>query len=280
MARYFVGDLQGCVKQLDLLLEAVAFDPKFDELWCVGDLVARGPDSLACLERLESLGDAVKCVLGNHDISLMAVLSGVRQPHPSDKLEAILALPTALQQHWLAFLIKQPLLRVADDSVMTHAGIYPQWSLQQAQELAEDVSTSMQRAWRTQRLGPWLTTMFGNQPTQWSWQLPRPDRIRFVINALTRMRFLDAQHALNLKVKTAPNDDSEAQGLRPWFDFWQPSSTTLIFGHWAALQGQTGRDDVIGLDTGCVWGEYLTLMRWPDGQRWQAQGTTVTKYSP
>lgn len=277
MARYFVGDLQGCVKQLDRLLDAIAFDAKFDELWCVGDLVARGPDSLACLERLEALGDAAKCVLGNHDISLMAVLTGVRKPNPNDHLDAILNLPKAAQQRWIEFLIQQPLLRQADDVVMTHAGIYPKWSITEAQELATDVSDSMQRAWRTQRLGPWLTTMFGNEPTTWSWQLPRPERIRFVINALTRMRFLDSQQALNLKVKTAPSAATSAAGLTPWFDFWQPTATTLVFGHWAALQGQTGRDDVLGLDTGCVWGEYLTLLRWPDGQRWQAKGEEVFK---
>ncbi|MGQ4277035.1 symmetrical bis(5'-nucleosyl)-tetraphosphatase [Pseudidiomarina sp. E22-M8] len=271
MARYFVGDLQGCVNQLDELLAAVKFDTRFDELWCVGDFVARGPDSLACLQRLRDLGDAAKCVLGNHDLNLLAVLTGIRKANRKDKLAAILTLPEAQQQEWIEFLVRQPLLRQADDVVMTHAGIYPQWSLAEAAELAEEVSISLQRAWRNQKLPQWLQKMYGNEPPCWSPQLTGPNRIRFIINAFTRMRFLDAQHCLDLDAKDAPSKDTEADGLQPWFVFWQPQPVTLVFGHWAALQGETGRDDVIGLDTGCVWGEHMTLLRWPDGQRWQAK---------
>lgn len=270
MARYFIGDLQGCVEQLDELLARVKFDPRFDELWCVGDIVARGPDSLACLRRLAELGDALKCVLGNHDLNLLAVLTGVREANPKDKLDAILALSAAEQRQWIAFLVQQPLLRHADDVVMTHAGIYPKWSLDQAQTLAAEVSESLQRAWRHNKLGAWLERMYGNEPNCWSADLSGPERIRFIINAFTRMRFLDAQQCLNFSVKTAPSEDTAAQGLQPWFAHWQPANFSLIFGHWAALQGKTQRDDIIGLDTGCVWGEHMTLMRWPDGQRWQA----------
>ncbi|RUO52404.1 symmetrical bis(5'-nucleosyl)-tetraphosphatase [Pseudidiomarina homiensis] len=271
MARYFVGDLQGCVKQLDTLLATVNFDRRFDELWCVGDIVARGPDSLACLERLHELGSAAKCVLGNHDLNLLAVLTGVRKANPKDKLDAILALPAEEQRQWIDFLVQQPLLQHADDVVMTHAGLFPQWSLAEAKGYADEVSESLQRAWRFQKLGPWLNKMYGNEPACWSPKLSGPERIRFIINAFTRMRFLDHQQCLNLTVKTAPNDDTKAQGLLPWFAHWQPQQFSLVFGHWAALQGQTQRDDVIGLDTGCVWGEHMTLLRWPDGQRWYAE---------
>ncbi|WP_417680657.1 symmetrical bis(5'-nucleosyl)-tetraphosphatase [Pseudidiomarina aquimaris] len=271
MARYFVGDLQGCVQQLDELLTKVNFNPRFDELWCVGDIVARGPDSLACLQRLASLGDALKCVLGNHDLNLLAVLCGIRKANPKDHLDTILALPEQQQRQWIDFLVKQPLIQHADDVVMTHAGLFPQWSLAQAKALAQEVSESLQRAWRHDKLGLWLDKMYGNEPACWSTQLSGPERIRFVINAFTRMRFLDANQCLNLTIKTAPNDETRAQGLQPWFDYWQPQQFSIVFGHWAALQGATQRDDVIGLDTGCVWGEHMTLMRWPDGQRWHAE---------
>ena len=271
MARYFVGDLQGCVAQLDDLLAQVNFDPRFDELWCVGDIVARGPDSLACLERLAELGAAAKCVLGNHDLNLLAVLTGIRAANPKDKLDAILALPEHEQQRWIAFLVQQPLLRCADDVVMTHAGLYPQWHLDEAKAYANEVSESLQRAWRNDKLGPWLEKMYGNEPACWSADLQGPERIRFIINAFTRMRFLDHQQCLNLSVKTAPNESTEAQALKPWFAHWPPQQFSLVFGHWAALRGQTQRDDVIGLDSGCVWGEHMTLMRWPSGQRWHSE---------
>ncbi len=271
MARYFVGDLQGCVEQLDELLAKVSFNSRFDELWCVGDIVARGPDSLACLERLRELGDAAKCVLGNHDLNLLAVLTGAKKAKAKDRLDNILALPDEQQHEWIDFLVQQPLLRRADDVVMTHAGIYPKWSIDEAEKLSDEVSLSLQRAWRHQKLAPWLLKMYGDEPRQWSPELQGPERIRFIINALTRMRFLDAQQGLNLSVKEGPSTATQEQGLSPWFMHWSPQPTTLIFGHWAALQGQTKRDDVIGLDTGCVWGETMTLMRWPDGQRWQAE---------
>ncbi|MDN7136162.1 symmetrical bis(5'-nucleosyl)-tetraphosphatase [Pseudidiomarina terrestris] len=271
MARYFVGDLQGCVTQLDELLAQVNFDPRFDELWCVGDIVARGPDSLACLQRLRDLGEAAKCVLGNHDLNLLAVLTGVRNANPKDKLDAILALPKAEQHEWIEFLVQQPLMRQVDDVVMTHAGIYPQWSLAQAAALAEEVRASLQRAWRHRKLAQWLDKMYGNEPTCWSSTLQGPERIRFIINAFTRMRFIGENHCLELDTKGAPDADTRERGLIPWFETWQPQPMTLMFGHWAALQGHTGRDDVIGLETGCVWGETMTLLRWPEGQRWQAE---------
>ncbi|RUO57823.1 symmetrical bis(5'-nucleosyl)-tetraphosphatase [Pseudidiomarina insulisalsae] len=274
MARYLIGDLQGCYTQLDDLLQRVAFDPQFDELWCVGDIVARGPHSLACLQRLAGLGATVKCVLGNHDLNLLAVLTGVREANPKDKLDAILALTPTQKQQWIEFLVKQPLLRQADDLVMTHAGIYPGWSIEQAQQLADEVSTSLQRAWRYDKLGAWLDRMYGNEPACWSENLQGPERIRFIINSFTRMRFVDANLCLNLTEKGAPDDATAAQGLRPWFHHWSPAEKTLVFGHWAALQGNTARDDVIGLDTGCVWGEHMTLQRWPDGQRWIAENKT------
>ncbi|KFZ28506.1 hypothetical protein IDAT_09370 [Pseudidiomarina atlantica] len=270
MARYLVGDLQGCVQQLAQLLEHVQFNPARDELWCVGDLVARGPDSLQCLELCRSLGPAFKAVLGNHDLNLMAVLLGVRRANPKDRLDEILALPEADKQQWLEFLINVPLMRTSDDLVMSHAGIYPYWNIAEAQSYADEVSASLRTAYARQELADWLREMYGNEPACWSDTLTGAARIRFFINAFTRMRFLNANGCLNLNVKEQPSAALREQGLTPWFEAWPQTANTVVFGHWAALQGQTARADVIGLDTGCVWGEYMTLMRWPDGQRWQA----------
>lgn len=270
MARYLVGDLQGCVTQLEQLLAQVQFDPIRDELWCVGDLVARGPDSLDCLRLCRQLGSAFKAVLGNHDLNLLALLIGVRQANPKDRLGAILDLSATERQRWLEFLIQLPLMRMTDDLVMTHAGIFPGWQLCEAQAYADEVSTSLRSAYADGTLAEWLTTMYGNEPACWSENLRGAERLRFMINAFTRMRFLTTNDCLNLSVKEAPSKQLRAQGLRPWFEAWPSSEMTLVFGHWAALQGRTERADVIGLDTGCVWGEHMTLMRWPDRQRWKA----------
>lgn len=268
MARYIVGDLQGCLEPLNNLLDQVDFDPKFDQLWCVGDLIARGPDSLACIRRMQELGNAAKVVLGNHDINLLAVLTGVREANPEDKLDAILALPEAEQNELMNWLVKQPLLRVCDDMVMTHAGIYPWWSLADAQNYAHELSQSMQRAWRCKMLGPWLDLMYGNEPNVWHEHMTRPDHLRFVMNALTRMRYVYHDGRLEFDCKEPPSEQTRSKDLVPWFELWEPDHKTVFFGHWAALHGRTHRDDVIGLDTGCVWGEHMTMLRWPTGQRY------------
>ncbi len=268
MARYIVGDIQGCLRELKLLLHQVEFNPKFDELWCVGDIVGRGPDSLGCLKLLRQLGQAVKIVLGNHDLNLLAVLCGVRKAHPSDQLESILALPEAERNDWIQWLVQQPLLlRSSDQLVMTHAGIYPWWSITEAEALANEVSQQLQAAWHEQQLPSVLKQMYGDGPEQWHASLTGAERLRFIINAFTRMRYCYADSRLELKTKTAPHSLPADSELVPWFEFWNPTAETLVFGHWAALHGNTARDDVLGLDTGCVWGEKMTMMRWPNRQR-------------
>lgn len=267
MARYFVGDIQGCVRQLETALTQVNFDPHHDELWCVGDIVGRGPDSLASLQLLQQLGPAARITLGNHDLNLLAVLTGIRPADPSDRLDCILALPESAQYDWIDWLIKQPLLQRDGQLVMTHAGIYPWWSIDAAEGYAREVETALQAAWQQQQLSEFLTNMYGNEPSCWTPTLRDMERWRFIINAFTRMRYCDEQGNLDLGVKTAPTAASVPHHLKPWFTLRPVSSTTIIFGHWAALMGATHRTDIIGLDTGCVWGEYLTLMQWPSGHR-------------
>lgn len=270
MARYIVGDIQGCLTELKQLLAQVNFSPVFDELWCVGDLVGRGPDSLATLNFIKGLGASASVVLGNHDLNLLAVLLNVREADPRDKLETIISLPEADKHQLINWLVQQPLMLQSNDQlVMSHAGVYPWWSVEQAQSYANEVTDALQQAWQSGQLAVFLQSMYGNQPTLWSDALRGDERRRFIINAFTRMRYCNQQGHLNFTCKTAPQAlgaDNE-DGLVPWFELWDIDAVTLVFGHWAALMGNTGRDDIIGLDTGCVWGEYLSLLHWQSGKR-------------
>lgn len=266
MARYIVGDIQGCLTELKLLLRHVNFNADYDELWCVGDLVGRGPDSLGTLTFIQSLGDAAKLVLGNHDLNLLAVLLEVRTADPRDKLDAVVALPTQEKHCFIDWLVRQPLMRQSQDQlVMSHAGVYPWWDIQQAQSYANEVSQALIKAWETNQLTQFLQSMYGNEPQLWSPSLSGDERMRFIINAFTRMRFCDPQGGLNFSNKSSPTKRDNTN-LLPWFELRDVDSNTLVFGHWAALMGATHRDDIIGLDTGCVWGERLTLLHWPSGK--------------
>jgi len=265
MSIYVVGDLQGCYRELEQLLQRVSFDAHQDTLYLVGDLVARGPDSRKALELVIELGSSAKTVLGNHDLNLLAILLGLRDANPNDRLDAIVAAPKPQQQRWIDWLRQQPLLleSPADTTpfVVSHAGIYPWWTIAEAKQYAAEVSTELQ----SDRLLPLLSNMYGNKPAHWHSSLAGFDRYRFIVNAFTRMRYCTAEGMLDLTAKGDPHKESSDR-VKPWFNWWKPSATTVIFGHWAALQGKTKRADVIGLDTGCVWGEHLTLMRWPQQQ--------------
>lgn len=274
MALYLVGDIQGCYGELSTLLDRVAFNPRFDQLWAVGDLVARGPDSLAVLQLFQQLGPAAATVLGNHDLHLLSILSGVKQPKAADRLDALLALSVSQREAIIDWLCQCPLILQQHQLVVSHAGIYPWWTVPEAVSYAAEVSTSLQAAWQHQQLSHWLTAMYGNQPEQWHPSLQGEQRIRFIVNAFTRMRFCYADGRLDFAAKQSPTQNNISNGLIPWYELWQPSEHRLVFGHWAALAGATGRDDIIGLDSGCVWGEHLTLWRWPDGQCWQQPALT------
>ncbi|KGY11736.1 bis(5'-nucleosyl)-tetraphosphatase [Vibrio tubiashii] len=260
MATYIVGDLQGCLDELLLLLDKVQFDMNQDTLWVAGDLVARGPNSLEVLRFLYSLGDTVKVVLGNHDLHLLAVSLGLFKVKTKDKTAAIFSAKD--KQELLAWLKQQPLLAEHDEFVMCHAGISPQWSLQQAREAATEVETIL----RSEKWAWLIENMYSNQPDLWNESLQGIERYRYIINAFTRMRFCNEEGKLDMECKLPPSKIHSDQ-LMPWFKVKNrvKLEKTVLFGHWAALEGYQN-EEVIGLDTGCVWGGSLTMLRWEDKQ--------------
>ncbi|WP_261816576.1 symmetrical bis(5'-nucleosyl)-tetraphosphatase [Vibrio gallicus] len=258
MSTYIVGDIQGCLQELKLLLSKVQFNPNIDTLWVAGDLVARGPESLQTLRFIKSLGDSAKVVLGNHDLHLLAVSLGIHKVKEKDKTAPILLAED--KQDLLDWLRHQPLLAEHSDFVLSHAGIYPLWDLNTSRSLAKEIETILQgEHW--QQL---IRDMYANQPIIWSSNLTGIERHRFIINAFTRMRYCDQQGRLDMANKLSP-EQLDDNPLIPWFDLPQrvPLEKTAIFGHWAALMGLT-TEHVIGLDTGCVWGNHMTILRWED----------------
>lgn len=255
MTLYAVGDIQGCARSLERLLEALRFEPGRDRLWLVGDLVNRGPASLAALRLVAGLGEAATVVLGNHDLHLLAAAAGIRRPSPRDTFRDVLEAPdAAVLLDWLR---RRPLLHVdrAARRVLVHAGIPPQWSVEQAEAAAREIEDVLRApAWRDR-----LAEMYGDEPAVWSPGLSRADRRRYTINALTRMRFCDRSGRLDLRASGPPG--SQAPGLVPWFDVpgRAAADVHIVFGHWSAL-GVLQRPDVTAVDSGCVWGRELTAV--------------------
>ena len=261
MARYAVGDLQGCLRPLQCLLEEVAFDPQHDQLWLVGDLVNRGPDSLGTLRLVHSFGNSVRAVLGNHDLHLLAVAYGATHQRRGDTFDDILAAPD--RDTLLDWLLHLPLL-YSDDSghyTLCHAGIPPIWSVAEAHTHARAVEAAL-------RADPnrFFAHMYGNQPDGWSDDLQGWARLRVITNYFTRMRFCSADGRLDLDNKT---DTPNKPGYLPWFGHQNRLSAgdAIIFGHWASLEGDISRvsdtvapDNLFALDTGCVWGGAMTMM--------------------
>lgn len=258
MALYLIGDLQGCNSALERLLDDIAFSPSRDTLYLLGDLVNRGPDSLGVLRRLMALDGAAQCLLGNHDLHLLAIAHGVRSPSRGDTLTAVLQAPD--RKLLLDWLRQQSLARhidIAGNAVlMVHAGVLPAWTADQTLALAAEV----QDALRGPAYGEFLHALYGNTPAQWSDGLQGMGRLRVIVNALTRLRFCDAQGRMDFVSKKRP--DQAPGGLMPWFDV--PGRRTLpdtvVFGHWSAL-GPVQRHGVIAMDTGCVWGGCLSALR-------------------
>lgn len=273
MATYAIGDIQGCFEPLKALLADVAFDPKNDRLWVVGDLVNRGPDSLGVLRYLKSLGASVSAVLGNHDLHFLAVAEGVHSASKSDTLDALLAAPDLPELvHWLR---KWPLIHRDDDLgfAMVHAGIPPMWSLKKAEKRAREVEAALQG----DDYRRFLKTMYGNEPAGWRKGLKGMKRLRVITNYFTRMRFCDPDGQLDLANKAAPN--AVKVGFAPWFALHnrKTSVNRIIFGHWAALEGHASHPNVFALDTGCVWGGCLTLMRLEDQVRFQCSCSDASR---
>lgn len=260
MSDYAIGDLQGCLEAFDCLLEKIRFNPDKDRLFLAGDLINRGPDSLGTLRRVFQLRDNVHCVLGNHDLHLLAVAHGATRSKRKDTLAEILDASdrTAL----LGWLQHCPLLIdiPEHEATLTHAGIPPLWSLDQARSRAREVEGVL----KDQRCGDFFAHMYGNQPAGWNEDLQGPDRWRVITNHFTRMRFVNQAGELDLTTKGEA--DAPPSGFMPWFLHPQRRVTgqRLLFGHWAALEGHTGVDRVEALDTGCVWGGSLTALRLDD----------------
>ena len=260
MATYFVGDVQGCNDELQQLLTLAQFDPRNDELWLTGDLVARGPKSLEVLRFVRGLGDSATTVLGNHDLNLLAVAAGHAHPKKKDKTEYILTAPDCDElMTWLRtrpIMAEHPVLPV----MMTHAGLSPQWDLATARHCAREIEMLL-----SSDQGNWLLGhMYGEEPSHWDHRLTGLPRWRYIINSFTRMRFCRTDGSLEFKCKESP-EDKPAQ-LAPWFEVRQAAADEphLVFGHWAALMGKCPLPTIKALDTGCVWGNQLTLWRWED----------------
>lgn len=260
MSTYVVGDLQGCYTPLRRLLDAVHFDSSKDVLWLTGDLVNRGPESLACLRFVRDLGAAAVTVLGNHDLHLLAVALGGKPAKRKDTLDGILgASDREALLHWLRY---RPLMHVDEQRrlALVHAGIYPGWTLTQAHVCAQEVEDVLQ----SDDGEAFLRDMYGNEPAVWCDTLEGMDRLRFITNAFTRMRICSPSNTLEFSFKGAVPEIPA--GYAPWFTRTQlPEGWRILFGHWAALNACTGHDNIIALDSGCVWGGCLTLLRLDDG---------------
>jgi bis(5'-nucleosyl)-tetraphosphatase (symmetrical) len=257
---YLVGDLQGCCDAFERLLAEIGFSPSRDRLTVLGDLVNRGPQSLAVLRRVRALGTAADALLGNHDLHLLAVAHGVRPEHRTDTLREILDAPD--REAWLDWLRRRPLALMREGWLCVHAGVSPAWGAAQTLALAAEVEQMLCGP----DLGAFLPLMYGNEPARWGEALQGPDRWRHVINVLTRIRFVHADGTLDFKAKESAG--SAPPGLVPWFDAPRRASaeTPIAFGHWSTL-GLINRPDLLSLDTGCVWGGALTAVRVDGGRR-------------
>lgn len=267
MSTYAIGDIQGCLKPLEKLLEKVAFDPSVDKLWIAGDMVNRGPSSLATLRFLYSLGDAVTTVLGNHDLHFIAVAYGHKKKSSFDTLDKLLK---ATDCHELIYWLRHQKLVHHDPILgytMVHAGIPPIWTMEQTLAYAREVESTLQSDY----IDDFLSNMYGNQPALWKHKLYGHDRLRLITNYFTRMRFCRHNGELDLTNKTAvPSKDS---GFLPWFEHPEHlcRQHKIVFGHWAALEGKAEPSNVTALDTGCVWGGCLTALRLEDGEMFRVK---------
>lgn len=255
MSTYAIGDVQGCYDSLQRLLEKLRFDPTKDTLWCAGDLVNRGPDSLSTLRFIKSLGNNAITVLGNHDLHLLAIAA--KHKHTNDKglTELLDAEDAGELLNWLR---RQPLLHhdAELNFTMVHAGIYPGWDLAEAQECAHELETVL----RSDAYLDFILHMYGNLPVKWNDELKNWERLRFICNSFTRMRYCEADESMNFKSHGAPG--SHPENTLPWFELAsrKTQQERILFGHWSTL-GLVTKENIFALDTGCVWGGQLTALR-------------------
>jgi bis(5'-nucleosyl)-tetraphosphatase (symmetrical) len=255
MAVYAIGDLQGCYTELRQLLDTLRFDPARDRLWFVGDLVNRGPESLQCLRFVKSLGDGAVVTLGNHDLSLLLIMAGVKLTPHHTVGDILRADDRAGLFDWLR---RRPLLHRDPelDYVMIHAGLPPQWDLATAMRCARELENVL----RGEDYLEYFRNMYGDKPDLWSEDLRGVERWRFITNCFTRMRYCTAEGRLDLDAKARPG--KQDKNLLPWFQVpgRRSAGTRILFGHWSTL-GLARENNVVSLDTGCVWGGALTAMR-------------------
>ena len=257
MTTYAIGDIQGCYTTFRRLLDQIRFDPARDRLWLVGDLVNRGPQSLAVLRFVKSLGTRAITVLGNHDLHLLVVAARHVKQHHGDTLNAILRAPDRAEL--LDWLRRRKLMHAAGRYALVHAGLLPQWSIPKALALAREVEAALQ----SDDHDEFLRQLYGNQPDRWRDNLTGIDRLRVITNVFTRLRLCTVKGKMEFAHKGKPAH--RPRNYLPWFDVprRRHRATTVIFGHWAAL-GLYMDSNVAGLDTGCVWGRDLTALRLSD----------------
>jgi bis(5'-nucleosyl)-tetraphosphatase (symmetrical) len=258
MALYMIGDVQGCDGALQRLLDAISFSPSTDTLYLLGDLVNRGPDSAGVLRRLMNFGASAQCLLGNHDLHLLAASVGARRPSRKDTLASVLNAPDRdamlawLRQQHMAFFLEHQ----NHSTLMVHAGVLPGWTASQTMALAGEFEAVL----RGPDLDDFLHQMYGNTPVRWDDGLKGTDRLRMIVNALTRLRFCTAEGVMEFD--TSDGAHAAPPGYLPWFEVpgRKTADVTVAFGHWSTL-GWLGRDDVLALDSGCVWGGHLSALK-------------------
>lgn len=256
MATYAIGDIQGCFEAFQALLKKIAFDPAKDQLWLTGDIINRGPQSLETLRYVISLGNSAKVILGNHDCHALAVYNGHKRAHKLDTYQTIIDAPDAGELFdWIRtrpFFYEDKKLGFS----MLHAGVPPQWTLDETRQYARELEAALQGDDYNQ----FLTAMYGNKPDQWDNALHGNDRLRFIINSFTRTRYCDQYGKMDFSEKLAPG--SQPSHLMPWFEVpnRQTADTNILFGHWSTL-GIHQKNNTYCLDSGCLWGGQLTAMR-------------------
>lgn len=261
--QYVIGDLQGCFNAFEQLLDELDFDETQDKIWLAGDIVARGEDSLATLRKAKYLSDigALTTVLGNHDITLIAVWRGIVEPKPKDKTLPIFAAPDC--DELLNWLRVQPLLVFPDEkTVLTHAGIPPNWSIDEAHQYAQELQTALSGDLAS--LDKLLPKLYNKKNDAWQKSHRGAKRLRLIANYLTRMRLCDKDGTLEFSFKESLLDEMPA-GFRPWFMWEAPRERRILFGHWAALKAKIASENIRSLDGGCVWGGELVAYRLSDG---------------
>jgi bis(5'-nucleosyl)-tetraphosphatase (symmetrical) len=273
MALYAIGDIQGCHAEFCQLLDLIGFSPRSDRLWLVGDLVNRGPDSLAVLREVRALGDASVTVLGNHDFHLLTIAAGHRKPHHDDTIDSILAAKD--RDELLAWLAARPLVVAEGELAMVHAGFLPSWTIATALMLSREVQAMLASDGAHEFLG----VLYGDEPRQWRDDLAGFDRLRIAVNACTRLRFCTADDTMEMKEKRGR--ESAPKGFQPWFAHpnRRTAGATVVCGHWSTLDLML-TPNVLMLDSGCVWGGTLTGVRLPERKLYQIPSRSPVQPKP